>query len=55
MDIGREATEKEKTGVFTGDHAINPVSDERVPIWIADYVLMAYGTGESMASCSLPC
>lgn len=48
-DIERESTEKEKTGVFTGGFAINPVSGERVPIWIADYVLMTYGTGAIMA------
>ncbi len=40
---------KEKTGVFTGSYAINPVNGARVPIWIADYVLMAYGTGAIMA------
>lgn len=40
---------KEKTGVFTGSHAINPVNGARVPIWIADYVLMGYGTGAIMA------
>ncbi len=39
----------DKTGVFTGSHAINPVNDERVPIYIADYVLMGYGTGAIMA------
>jgi len=48
-DIQREATDKEKTGVFTGGYAINPVNDERIPIWIADYVLMTYGTGAIMA------
>jgi leucyl-tRNA synthetase len=48
-DIERESTEKEKTGVFIGAYAINPVSDERIPIWIADYVLMTYGTGAIMA------
>ena len=48
-DIQREATDKEKTGVFTGGYAINPVSDERIPIWVADYVLMTYGTGAIMA------
>jgi leucyl-tRNA synthetase len=41
--------EGEKTGVFTGRHAINPVNDERVPIYVADYVLMGYGTGAIMA------
>jgi leucyl-tRNA synthetase len=48
-DIQREAAEKEKTGVFTGGYAINPVNGERIPIWIADYVLMSYGTGAIMA------
>ena len=48
-DIQREAKDKEKTGVFTGGYAINPVNDERIPIWIADYVLMSYGTGAIMA------
>ncbi len=48
-DIQREATDKEKTGVFTGGYAINPVSGERIPVWIADYVLMTYGTGAIMA------
>ena len=45
----REATDKEKTGVFTGAYAINPVNQARIPIWIADYVLMTYGTGAIMA------
>jgi leucyl-tRNA synthetase len=48
-DIDREATDKEKTGTFTGGYAINPVNNERIPIWIADYVLMTYGTGAIMA------
>ena len=48
-DIQREAKDKEKTGVFTGGYAINPVNNERIPIWIADYVLMSYGTGAIMA------
>jgi leucyl-tRNA synthetase len=48
-DIEREAVDKEKTGVFTGAYAINPVNEERIPIWIADYVLMSYGTGAIMA------
>ncbi|MCK4961294.1 MAG: leucine--tRNA ligase, partial [Anaerolineales bacterium] len=48
-DIEREAVDKEKTGVFTGSYAINPVNEERIPIWIADYVLMTYGTGAIMA------
>jgi leucyl-tRNA synthetase len=48
-DIQREAVDKDKTGVFTGGYAINPVNGERIPIWIADYVLMTYGTGAIMA------
>jgi len=51
-EIDRLSTEKEKTGVFIGAYAINPVNDERIPIWIADYVLMTYGTGAIMA---VPC
>ena len=42
-------TDKEKTGVFTGGYAVNPVNGERIPIRIADYVLMGYGTGAIMA------
>jgi len=48
-DLERTELAKEKTGAFTGAYAINPVNDERVPIWIADYVLMGYGTGAIMA------
>lgn len=48
-DIQRESTEKEKTGVFTGGYAVNPVNQTRIPVWIADYVLMTYGTGAIMA------
>jgi len=48
-DLDRTELNKEKTGVFTGAHAINPVNGERIPIWIADYVLMGYGTGAIMA------
>ncbi len=48
-DIEREATDKEKTGVWTGGYAINPVNGAKIPIWIADYVLMTYGTGAIMA------
>ncbi len=48
-DLDRQIDTKEKTGVFTGAYAINPVNDERIPIWIADYVLMGYGTGAIMA------
>ena len=47
-DIDREAADKEKTGVFTGAFAVNPVNGEKIPIWIADYVLMTYGTGAIM-------
>jgi leucyl-tRNA synthetase len=48
-DIEREAADREKTGVFTGAYAMNPVNRERIPIWIADYVLTSYGTGAIMA------
>ena len=48
-EIERMSTEREKTGVFTGSHATNPVNGERIPIWIADYVLAGYGTGAIMA------
>ncbi len=48
-EIERTSTEREKTGVFTGAYAINPVNGEKVPIWIADYVLVTYGTGAIMA------
>ena len=48
-DLQRQELEKEKTGVFTGGYAVNPVNDERLPIWIADYVLLGYGTGAIMA------
>ncbi|MCB8925587.1 MAG: leucine--tRNA ligase [Ardenticatenaceae bacterium] len=48
-DIDRETADREKTGVFTGAYAINPVNGARIPIWIADYVLMSYGSGAIMA------
>jgi leucyl-tRNA synthetase len=50
-EIERMSTDssKPKTGVFTGAYALNPVTNERIPIWIADYVLMGYGTGAIMA------
>jgi len=48
-DIDRMAETKEKTGVFTGAYAINPVNGEQIPIWTADYVLMGYGHGAIMA------
>ena len=48
-EIDRLSTTREKTGVFTGSYAINPINGRRVPIWIADYVLYTYGTGAVMA------
>ena len=48
-DLERTELAKKKTGVYTGAHAINPVNSERIPIWIADYVLAGYGTGAIMA------
>lgn len=48
-DLERTDLAKEKTGVFTGAYAINPVNNEKMPIWIADYVLMSYGSGAIMA------
>ncbi len=48
-EIERLATDKEKTGVFSGAYAINPVNGARIPVWIADYVMMTYGTGAIMA------
>ncbi|MHC5028686.1 MAG: class I tRNA ligase family protein [Planctomycetota bacterium] len=48
-DVDRMADAKEKTGVASGLHAINPATDQPIPIWIADYVLMGYGTGAIMA------
>jgi leucyl-tRNA synthetase len=48
-EIDRTSTVREKTGVFTGSYAINPVNNKKVPIWIADYVLTTYGTGAIMA------
>ncbi|NMC01196.1 MAG: leucine--tRNA ligase [Chloroflexi bacterium] len=47
-EIERLATDKEKTGVFTGAMAINPVNGKRIPVWTADYVMMTYGTGAIM-------
>jgi leucyl-tRNA synthetase len=47
-DLERTDLAKEKTGVFTGAYAINPVNNERIPIWVADYVLLGYGTGAIM-------
>ena len=48
-EIQRAAVDKEKSGVFTGGYAINPVNQARIPIWIADYVMMGYGFGAIMA------
>ncbi len=48
-DLQRTDLAKEKTGVFTGAYAINPANDKAIPIWVADYVLMGYGTGAIMA------
>jgi leucyl-tRNA synthetase len=48
-DLERTELSKEKTGVFTGSYAVNPVNEEHVPIWVADYVLASYGTGAIMA------
>ncbi len=48
-EIDRLSTEREKTGVYTGGDAINPVNGERIPVYVADYVLMGYGTGAIMA------
>jgi len=48
-DLERTELAKDKSGVFTGAHAINPVNGERIPIWISDYVLASYGTGAIMA------
>lgn len=48
-DLERTDLAKEKTGVFTGAYAINPANNEKMPIWIADYVLVSYGTGAIMA------
>ncbi len=51
-DVARQVEDRDKTGVFTGAYATNPVNGEQIPIWIADYVLMGYGTGAIMA---VPC
>jgi leucyl-tRNA synthetase len=48
-DIERQSTERPKTGVFLGVYAVNPVNEERIPVWAADYVLPDYGTGAIMA------
>lgn len=48
-DIERQSLTREKTGVFTGSYAINPINNEEIPIWVGDYVLNTYGTGIVMA------
>jgi len=48
-EVQRQQAERPKTGVFTGTYAVNPATEERIPIWVADYVLMGYGTGAIMA------
>ncbi len=48
-DLERTELAKEKTGVFTGAYAVNPVNGEKIPVWVADYVLITYGTGAIMA------
>jgi len=48
-DIERSDVAKDKTGVFTGSYAVNPINNEKIPIWISDYVLMGYGHGAIMA------
>ncbi len=48
-DVERQETNREKTGVFTGAYAINPANNKKIPVWIADYVLLGYGTGAVMA------
>ncbi|MEK7125258.1 MAG: leucine--tRNA ligase [Patescibacteria group bacterium] len=48
-ELDRQTEGKEKTGVFTGIYAINPINDEKIPVWVADYVLGHYGTGAIMA------
>lgn len=48
-ELERMSLEKEKTGVFTGGYAVNPVNEEKIPIWVSDYVLTNYGTGAIMA------
>jgi leucyl-tRNA synthetase len=51
-DVDRQDDKRVKTGVFTGSYAVNPVTGQEIPVWIADYVLMGYGTGAIMA---VPC
>ena len=48
-DLDRTDLAKDKSGVFTGSYCINPVNGEKIPVWVADYVLISYGTGAIMA------
>ena len=48
-EVERQETDREKTGVFSGAYAVNPVNGHKLPIWVADYVLYGYGTGAIMA------
>ena len=48
-EVERQSDQTEKSGVFTGAYAVNPVNDQQVPVWVSDYVLMSYGTGAIMA------
>jgi len=48
-DVARQVEDREKSGVFSGSYAVNPLNGEQIPVWIADYVLMGYGTGAIMA------
>ena len=48
-DLERTELAKEKTGVFTGAYALNPVNGQKIPVWISDYILISYGTGAIMA------
>ncbi len=48
-EVERQSNDRDKTGVFTGAYAVNPINNEKIPVWIADYVLMGYGTGAIMA------
>jgi leucyl-tRNA synthetase len=47
-ELDRTDTDREKTGVFTGGYVVNPLNDERIPVWVADYILLSYGTGAVM-------
>ena len=51
-DLDRTDLAKDKSGVFTGSYCINPINGEKVPVWVADYVLISYGTGAIGSSCT---